>query len=75
MLDAVKDLMSDLASILTETGSGLAQNAALVGADAELSDETGVTVFWNLSMGPMMDKVGELISDIGEILTSLVNAL
>ena len=75
MLDAIKDLLNVLADILSETGNGLAQNAANVGANGDLADESGVTVFWDLLMGPLMDNVGEIVTSVGNMLNSLVDAL
>jgi len=75
MLDGIKNLLSDIADLYTEVGTGLAQNAEQVAVNPELADKTPLTVYFMLTNVPFYEKFGDLLTDFGEIIRALVDAL
>jgi len=75
MVDAIVNLIADIAEILTQVGNGLASNAQLVGQNPEFTGYTSIRVFWNLTMLPLTDKTGEMLNEIANILNGLIDFL
>ena len=75
MIDGLKNLLGDIADIYTEIGTGLSQNAEQIANNPNLADKTPLTVYYMLTSVPYYEKIGELLSDMGDILRALVDAL
>jgi len=78
MIDAIAGLLGNLAEAVVLAGERLGMNATAAAGCTDITHggiDTGLTSFINAALMPFIDKTGQLILNIGELVEKLADAM